>query len=86
MREPVALDAHLKDPDGLFNIKECVLCGGFDREDFIMRRVHEQDFGCRHCRSPGLGIYGFRDPSPRKNDKIGRLIRAGYFNRYEVFA
>jgi len=70
----------------IWNIKSCSECGRPDREDFIMRRVHERDFGCKWCRSPGMWPHGFVEPHPLERDRICALTRVGKFNRYEAFA
>jgi recombinational DNA repair protein (RecF pathway) len=69
----------------IWNFKECAECGRPDREDFIMRRVHERNFGCKNCRSPGMWPHGFIEPV-QSRERISALIRAGRFNRYEAFA
>ncbi|MCC6992234.1 MAG: hypothetical protein IT181_24725 [Acidobacteria bacterium] len=70
----------------IWNFKECAECGRPDREDFIMRRVHERDFACKHCKASGMWPHGFIEPHPASRERISALIRAGRFNRYEAFA
>lgn len=81
---PVAEMARLQDDALVHNYKECILCGRPDREDYIMRRLHERGFSCRHCKSPGFGVHGFVEPLSSAH-RIPRLIQNGYFNRYEAF-
>lgn len=69
----------------IWNIQVCAECGRPDRVDFVMRRVHERDFACKHCKSPGMWPHGFIEPPRDMAPRITALIRAGRFNRYEAF-
>lgn len=70
----------------IWNFQICSECGRPDRVDFIMRRVHERDFACKYCRSPGMWPQGFVEPHEGQKPRISALIRVGRFNRYEAFA
>lgn len=87
MKDPLAPQelADLVQASEVWNILECGICGKPDREDFCMRRVHERDFACKYCKSPGLGMYTFSEPR-RSRHAIPAMIRAGHLNRYEAFA
>lgn len=79
----------VEDADLAFDVKECQICHGLDRIDFILRRVHESGYGCKFCRQPGSpvdGGAGFLDPHEARRPEIQRLVNIGRFDHYERLA
>ena len=77
------------DPDACFDVRECQICHGLDRIDFVIRRYHESGYSCKFCRQPGNpseGGKGFSDPHELRRPEIQRKVNQGWFDRYERLA